>query len=167
MHPIDVCILTNSLMWRMHSLPVMGFSQSEPEADRWLDRYFELIDRACLPLALPAWAPVLYRSAQKEGRTSSVLMLDGFRRSDTRWIPRPISDESTCNPVLYCNEKCAQRELMKCVHVTINSEYIITMREDQFVCYIMLATVRFTRPKAWEDELNERYTMLTIRFTQL
>ena len=24
---------------------------------------------------------------------------------------------------------------MKCVHVTMNSEYTITMREDQFVCY--------------------------------
>src|SRR5437667_6168554 len=40
--------------------------------------------------------------------------------------------------------RCAQRELMKCVHVTMNSEYTITMREDQFMCYIMLATVRYT-----------------------
>ena len=35
------------------SLPVMGFGQSEPEANRWLDRYFELIGRARLPRALP------------------------------------------------------------------------------------------------------------------
>src|SRR5205814_7269954 len=45
--------------------------------------------------------------------------------------------------IVSCNEKCAQRELMKCVHVTMNSEYPITIREDQFVCYIMLATVRY------------------------
>src|SRR5437667_7324830 len=31
-----------------------------------------------------------------------------------------------------------------CGHVTMNSEYTITMQEDQFVCYIMLATVRYT-----------------------
>ena len=31
---------------------VMGFGRSEPEADWWLDRYFELIGRARLPLAL-------------------------------------------------------------------------------------------------------------------
>ena len=39
--------------WYQQLLPVMGFGRYEPEADRWLDRYFELIGRARLPLALP------------------------------------------------------------------------------------------------------------------
>src|SRR5947207_15168234 len=55
-----------------------------------------------------------------------------------------LGREHIATRCLYCNKKCAQRELMKCVHVTMNSEYTITMREDQFVCYIMLATVRYT-----------------------
>ena len=38
---------------KLYIYPVMGFGRSEPEADRWLDRYFELIGRAGLPLALP------------------------------------------------------------------------------------------------------------------
>ena len=62
---------------------------------------------------------------------------------------------------LYCNEKCAQRDLMKCVHITMNSEYTITIREDQFVCYIMLATVRYTNQSShqclWTHSILDIY----------
>src|SRR5436190_1026925 len=52
---LDPCIFvhTNLNGEKTYIAPVMGFGRSEPEADRWLDRYFELIGRARLPLALP------------------------------------------------------------------------------------------------------------------
>ena len=62
----------------------MGFGLPEPEGDRWLDRYFELIDQVGLFLALLGWAPVLYRSAKNEGQTSSVVILDRSIRSSFR-----------------------------------------------------------------------------------
>ena len=40
-------------LFERRSWIVMGFGRSGPEADRWLDRYFELIGQAHLPLALP------------------------------------------------------------------------------------------------------------------
>ena len=84
----------------------------------------------------------------------------GDQISDQYWDrSRTRAHATRC---LYCNEMCAQRELMKCIDITMNS---ITMWENQFVHYIILTTVRFARPKAWEDELNKCYTMLTIRFT--
>ena len=42
---------------------------------------------------------------------------------------------------------CRESYLMKCIHITTNSEYIMTMWEDQFVHYIMLAIIRFAHLK--------------------